>query len=332
MVCCGIVVVGPDGVPRPGKPYILPEAASAAELFGGEPLRSLPEFLQECALPHLAATLSKSGSPAELYALYLEGRPGFLAALKAAGVSSLNERQTFANALAKAGKGGRLVPPRDKAAGGECLSLLDLEPQLPSSIANAPSIDAGQSSAAAAASSAAAAPVDLSDPDAMPARMRAALERSAREEAKPVAAASPRASSQAADASPPSGSVPPARALSAGERMLAKKNWVVAGDQQNNAIARLVAAHLERAGRVVHCVNPYDGSGKLHKSLGAVGAPIDVIDLIINSYVGMKVMEQAAELGVSQVFIQPGASSPQIEDFCGAKGIEVHHGCVLREL
>ena len=35
------------------------EAASAAELFGGEPLRSLPEFLQECALPHLAATLSK---------------------------------------------------------------------------------------------------------------------------------------------------------------------------------------------------------------------------------------------------------------------------------
>eukprot|EP00966_Prymnesium_polylepis_P244247 5648526-Prymnesium_polylepis.1 len=36
--------------------------------------------------------------------------------------------------------------------------------------------------------------------------------------------------------------------------------------------------------------------------------------------------------GASQVFIQPGASSPEILELCSESGIEVHHGCVLREL
>lgn len=114
--------------------------------------------------------------------------------------------------------------------------------------------------------------------------------------------------------------------------MLAKRHWVVAGDTQNNSIARSVVQRLEGAGKTVHVVHPFDASGKAFKSLDAVGQPIEVIDLIINSFAGMKVVEQAAQLGVSQVFIQPGAGSPEIESFCASKKIEVHHGCVLREL
>ena len=114
--------------------------------------------------------------------------------------------------------------------------------------------------------------------------------------------------------------------------MLAKRHWVVAGDTKNNSIARSVVQRLEGAGKTVHVVHPFDATGTAFKSLGAVGQPIEVIDLIVNSFAGMKVVEQAAELGVSQVFIQPGAGSEQIESFCKSKSIEVHHGCVLREL
>ena len=84
-------------------------------------------------------------------------------------------------------------------------------------------------------------------------------------------------------------------------------NWVVAGDTDRNDIARQVANKLETAGRTVHRVNPNKST------LQSVGKPIDVIDLIVNSFVGLKVMEQAHSLGVKRVFIQPGASSPQIE-------------------
>jgi hypothetical protein len=39
-----------------------------------------------------------------------------------------------------------------------------------------------------------------------------------------------------------------------------------------------------------------------------------------------------AELGILNVFIQPGAGSPAIVAQAGEKGISVHEGCVLVEL
>ena len=43
-------------------------------------------------------------------------------------------------------------------------------------------------------------------------------------------------------------------------------------------------------------------------------------------------MSEAASLGVKRVFVQPGAGSADIEALCEAEGIELHYGCVLREL
>ena len=43
-------------------------------------------------------------------------------------------------------------------------------------------------------------------------------------------------------------------------------------------------------------------------------------------------LQKAAELGVKNVFIQPGAESDEILAFCASKGITVRQGCVLREL
>jgi predicted CoA-binding protein len=47
---------------------------------------------------------------------------------------------------------------------------------------------------------------------------------------------------------------------------------------------------------------------------------------------GVQIVQQAAELGVRHIFIQPGAGSDEIEALCATKGLVVHHGCVLREL
>ena len=57
------------------------------------------------------------------------------------------------------------------------------------------------------------------------------------------------------------------------------------------------------------------------------------VDVVLSRAV--KIVEQlqkAAELGVKNVFIQPGAESDEILAFCASKGITVRQGCVLREL
>ena len=287
-----------------------PPKPTSAEL-GGSPIHSLADFLNEFKLAHLEETLTQSGQLTDLFAMLVEGRPAFLAALKAAGVSVLKDRQTFANALAKAGRGGRLMPPVDNCTHLQAVRL----PPAPASAL------ASQTAPVSATTS-----VDIleGNPEEMPARMKAALERMAVKDAH----ATPVATSGSLPTSADEAVVPATR----GARMLAKRHWVVAGDLQNNGTARQVKARLEAAGRVVHSVNPFDRSGQQHKSLRAIGKPIDVIDLIINSYVGLKVVQEAADVGVKQVFIQPGAGSDEIEQYCAAHGLEVHHGCVLREL
>ena len=118
--------------------------------------------------------------------------------------------------------------------------------------------------------------------------------------------------------------------------MLAQARWAVVGDVLHpRKPARAVVERLEAAGKTVHRVSPRDRTGTLPKTLGAVaaaGEAIDVVDLIINPRDGIKVVEEMVELGVRAVFIQPGAGSEEIEALCKREDIEVHNGCVLREL
>ena len=115
--------------------------------------------------------------------------------------------------------------------------------------------------------------------------------------------------------------------------MLEKPNWAVIGDVLNPAKpASQVVASLKGNGKTVHLINPRDSSGQCHAGLRDVGQPIDCVDLCINSVEGLKQMQQAAELGIKKVFIQPGAESPDILAFARDKDIEVFQGCVMVEL
>uniref|UniRef100_A0A7S4FBQ6 CoA-binding domain-containing protein n=1 Tax=Chrysotila carterae TaxID=13221 RepID=A0A7S4FBQ6_CHRCT len=120
---------------------------------------------------------------------------------------------------------------------------------------------------------------------------------------------------------------------SAGKQMLQLKRWAVIGDVLNQAKpASAVVAKLEQAGKTVYKVNPRDSTGSCYRSIQDVPDTVDVIDLIINSRTGFEQMKLAAELNINKVFIQPGAESQELLDFCAVSGIAVHQGCVLREL
>lgn len=159
-----------------------------------------------------------------------------------------------------------------------------------------------------------AGPSSTAEEPPMPARMQRAL-----------------AAAEAAEAAA-GGALPP------GKAMLRSRCWAVIGDVHSPVKpARAVAEKLERAGKVVHRVNPRDP--KCHKDLRSIATStpdVDwsslVINLIINSYDGLPLIRQAADLGVRQVYIQPGAGSAEIEAFCKAQAMVVYHGCVLIEL
>ena len=121
--------------------------------------------------------------------------------------------------------------------------------------------------------------------------------------------------------------------MTASKPFLEKPNWAVIGDVLNPAkpAARVVST-LKNDGKTVHLINPRDKTGTCFAGLQDVGQPIDVVDLCINHIEGLKQMEQAAALGISQVFIQPGAESAEILAFCKDKGIEVFQGCVMVEM
>jgi predicted CoA-binding protein len=115
--------------------------------------------------------------------------------------------------------------------------------------------------------------------------------------------------------------------------LLNYKNWVVVGDVLNESkYAARILGSLEKADFNVTGVNPRDNTGRLYKELKDVPYKIEVIDLCINPIQGLKVIENAADLKIDKVLIQPGAESEDILSLCRNRGIIAIEGCALVEL
>jgi predicted CoA-binding protein len=115
--------------------------------------------------------------------------------------------------------------------------------------------------------------------------------------------------------------------------LLNYKNWVVVGDVLNTSkYASRIQTALKSSEFNAEGVNPRDITQTIYKSLKDVPYKIEVIDLCINPITGLKIVEEAAELGIDKVLIQPGAESADIINFCRDKGITAIEGCALVEL
>lgn len=115
--------------------------------------------------------------------------------------------------------------------------------------------------------------------------------------------------------------------------LLNYKNWVVVGDiLKEEKYAFKILNQLKNAGFNVEGVNPRDTTGKVCKSLDEVTFDIDVIDLCINPAAGLKIVQDAENLNIKRILIQPGAGSTDILSLCKNKGIIAIEGCALVEL
>lgn len=115
--------------------------------------------------------------------------------------------------------------------------------------------------------------------------------------------------------------------------MFQYKNWAVVGDVLNEGkFACSIAKKLERKNYNVFKVNPRSDDPQVYKSLKDIKDKVDVVDLVITPTVGIDVVKEACDLGIDKIFIQPGAGSNEIRNYCKNKGVRVYEGCVLVEL
>eukprot|EP00933_Yihiella_yeosuensis_P039443 TRINITY_DN3345_c0_g1_i1.p1 TRINITY_DN3345_c0_g1~~TRINITY_DN3345_c0_g1_i1.p1 ORF type:complete len:176 (+),score=22.71 TRINITY_DN3345_c0_g1_i1:30-530(+) len=125
-----------------------------------------------------------------------------------------------------------------------------------------------------------------------------------------------------------------ASACSNGDEMLRLQRWAVVGRSSNSIVQQLLEKLSSNGREVVH-IDPYGSSAEdVPKSLAELPEDvcIDVVDLCAKPALGLQVAEDCIKRQIQNVFIQPGASSDEIVNFCQEKGIKVHHGCVLRDM
>jgi predicted CoA-binding protein len=79
-------------------------------------------------------------------------------------------------------------------------------------------------------------------------------------------------------------------------------------------------------------INLSTDNQEVYNSLSDIPYKIEVLDLCINPYKGIKIVQEAHELKIDKILIQPGAESPEILNFCLVNGIQAIQGCALVEL
>jgi predicted CoA-binding protein len=115
---------------------------------------------------------------------------------------------------------------------------------------------------------------------------------------------------------------------------LACRNYAVVGVSPDHAkYGHVIWRDLQTKGYIVYPVNPkYDEieGETCYRSLADVPGVIDVVDVVVPPPVTEKVVRQCAELGLTRVWLQPGAESDAAIEFCRQNGITVLSGiCVM---
>lgn len=120
------------------------------------------------------------------------------------------------------------------------------------------------------------------------------------------------------------------------EKTIELKNWAVVGaTNKRRKFGYKIFKKLQENGYNVYPVNPnlesIDGE-KCYDNLNEINDKIDVVDLVVNPKIGIKIMEDIKNNDIKYVWLQPGARSAEIRRFAGENDIEFINGCIYAEL
>lgn len=121
------------------------------------------------------------------------------------------------------------------------------------------------------------------------------------------------------------------------DTMLNLKTWAVVGatDNKEKFGYKIFKVMLD-AGLEVYPINPGISEilgKKCYPALKDLPKKPDAVDVVVPAKVGEAIMHECAELGIQNVWLQPGADAKQVIQV--AEELEltvVHHACIMVEL
>ena len=117
------------------------------------------------------------------------------------------------------------------------------------------------------------------------------------------------------------------------EKMLAKKVWAVVGvSRKPHKYSNMIYHKLKKNNYQVYAVNPtiseVDGD-LVYPSLTALPVKPDVINMVVAPALGARYLEEAKELGITDIWFQPGTHDESIQALSDSLGLQTVQGCVL---
>ena len=111
------------------------------------------------------------------------------------------------------------------------------------------------------------------------------------------------------------------------EQALAQKIWAVVGVSENQeSFACKIYKQLQSAGYTVYAVNPRlkELFGETcYASLSALPERPDAVSVVVRPEIGINVVQEAANLGIPYLWLQPGANAPEVISRGGELGLKV---------
>lgn len=117
------------------------------------------------------------------------------------------------------------------------------------------------------------------------------------------------------------------------EKMLQEKIWAVIGANQNpRKYGNMIYQKLKRRGYITYAVNPHfaevDGD-TCYPSLAALPRKPDVINLVVAPEQTKKYVLEAAQLGISNLWLQPGTYDDDVLALIDDLSLTAVQACVL---
>ena len=117
---------------------------------------------------------------------------------------------------------------------------------------------------------------------------------------------------------------------------LNKKSFAIAGSFRNETkYAYRIFKKLKEKGYTVFPVNPRGGEiegSKCYPNIKDIPGDIDVVNIVTPPKVTRNIVKDCKEIGVTRVWLQPGAEDKEAIDFCMQNNIDIVYGlCVMLE-
>lgn len=120
------------------------------------------------------------------------------------------------------------------------------------------------------------------------------------------------------------------------EKMLSLKRWAVLGaTDKHDKFGYKIFKILLNNDYVVYPVNPrikaIEGL-RVYPTLLDIPQTIDVVDFVVNPTIGVRMIHQVSQLGIKNIWLQPGARSEEMDRLAEVLDLSVVKDCVLAVL